>query len=635
MSNLDIALALAANGYRVFPLAPDSKRPIIKNFPDKATTDTATVRKWWSRPDRDVAIATGKGLVVVDPDAKDGKPGLANWQTLADLHGLPAPAFDLTTQSGGRHIYYRADKGYGNGSGRIAPGIDHRCEGGFVKFYGDRIPPPLDRLQPLPEPIAKRLALKREGDGKPIEGVELDTPDAIKRAATWLEQHAPEAIEGAGGESTTYQVAARVKDFGVSEPVALDLLLGHWNVTKAMPPWMPDELAIKVANAYRYGTSGAGAMSPEADFGLPPPNAAEKTDPLPQKKRRLQLEWFKDIQPDAGKRPLVKNLINHQTMTVLYGQSNEGKTFVALDLSLHIALGWDWQGHRTDQGAVIYIAAEGGGGIRKRLAAFRQFHGIDGQNVPFAVIPAAVDLLDPQADLNDLVALVREAAARAGLPAVLVVIDTLARAIGGGNENAPDDMGAFVRNVDALRARTGAGVLVVHHSGKDQARGARGHSSLRAATDTEFEVANRTVRHAKQRDLEEGNPILFGLKPVQVGTDPDGEAIVSCVVTGRQADPNADFHARVDKLPDRAKDALQVLRRCVEAAGEAPPAGLEVPAGVTGVTVDVWRAAFEAEYVAADGANMDSVRRIFRRAWPQLTQAGVVDTERGFAWVCS
>jgi hypothetical protein len=118
----------------------------------------------------------------------------------------------------------------------------------------------------------------------------------------------------------------------------------------------------------------------------------------------------------------------------------------------------------------------------------------------------------------------------------LVIIDTMARAMAGGDENSGQDMTRAVSAIDAIRAATGAHVCVVHHCGKDEARGARGHSSLRAAVDTEIEVSRpegepiTTVRVTKQRDLPMGEPMPFSLKVVELGTDCRGRPITSCLV---------------------------------------------------------------------------------------------------------
>ena len=186
---------------------------------------------------------------------------------------------------------------------------------------------------------------------------------------------------------------------------------------------------------------------------------------------RLEPIWFEDIEPPATSAALVKGVLDECGMSVLYGESGAGKTFFTLDLTLHVALGWEWRGNRVRQGGVIYIAAERQNGIRKRIEAFRQHHGLKDASPPFALIPTGVDLLDPAADTAPLIVKLKVAAARC--PIKLVVVDTLARAMAGGNENASDDMGAFIRNIDRIREETGAHVLIVHHCGKDTAKGAR------------------------------------------------------------------------------------------------------------------------------------------------------------------
>ena len=135
---------------------------------------------------------------------------------------------------------------------------------------------------------------------------------------------------------------------------------------------------------------------------------------------------------------------------------------------------------------------------------------------------------------------------RAKLPEAphLIVIDTLSRVMAGGDENSAADMTALIRNIDAIRENTGAHILTVHHTGKDAARGARGHSSLRAATDTEIEIMNEDGNRAavvtKQRDHNGGETFAFGLKPVLLGHDQDGDEVSSCVIEVADAE---DFRA--------------------------------------------------------------------------------------------
>tara|TARA_R100001244_G_scaffold115499_3_gene85732 strand:- start:13036 stop:15207 length:2172 start_codon:yes stop_codon:yes gene_type:complete len=225
----------------------------------------------------------------------------------------------------------------------------------------------------------------------------------------------------------------------------------------------------------------------------------------------------------AGAKPLVKGLLDQGAMTVLYGESNSGKTFVAMDLAFHIAAGRSWAGMKVAPGGVVYVAAEGGAGARKRAAALLAKYG--GDDVPFRFLLSPVNLLRADADLQPLGDSINEVGGT-----TLVVIDTLSRAMAGGDENASTDMGAMVRNLDALRAGVGAHLLVVHHSGKDKARGARGHSLLRAATDTEIEIADKVISVTKQRDIDGSFSSAFDLDVVTLGADSEGDPVTSCTV---------------------------------------------------------------------------------------------------------
>lgn len=222
--------------------------------------------------------------------------------------------------------------------------------------------------------------------------------------------------------------------------------------------------------------------------------------------------------------PLIKGLLDQGAMTVLYGDSNVGKTFVAMDLAYHVGAGLEYAGMKTAKGLVVYVAAEGGRGARKRAAALRLKYGA--RPVGFKLLASAIDLRRPDADIKPLVAALRGF----GEPILLIVIDTLSRALAGGDENSSVDMGNVVRHFDVLRAATGAHVMIVHHTGKERAKGARGHSLLRAATDTEIEVAEGSIEVTKQRDLERSWSSGFGLQVQVLGVDADGDPVTSCTV---------------------------------------------------------------------------------------------------------
>ncbi len=305
------------------------------------------------------------------------------------------------------------------------------------------------------------------------------------------------------------------------------------------------EVQTAIDGARRKGWTPEAQYANPAAIVAPQIATAPAADPsFDAPKRASELEWFDDVEPVLGGAYLVKGLLDAGTMSVVYGPSNSGKTFWTIDLAYHVAIGAPWRGRRVIQASVLYLAAEGGRGVINRVAALKQSHGV--LDVPLAVKRAGLDLLHDQADLQHIVDLSEEVRAKIPEAPHLIVIDTLSRVMAGGDENSAADMTALIRNIDAIRATTGAHILTVHHTGKDTARGARGHSSLRAATDTEIEIANedgaRAAMVTKQRDHNGGETFAFDLKNVSLGHDQDGDEVTSCVVEPVDSE---DFKAAV------------------------------------------------------------------------------------------
>jgi hypothetical protein len=418
----------------------------------------------------------------------------------------------------------------------------------------------LDWLDPAPDWILElcRNAHGRSAKGESREPVgSIDSEERIARAIEYLEREAPEAVAGDAGDITVFKIAARLREIGVSQAVALDLMLGHWNETKAHPVASAEWLDLKVSNAFRYATEAWGGASGLAEFGGSGLEILE-VGKKPADRPRLYRVRFDESVAKATEdppEPLIEGLIDMHSMVVMYGASNSGKTFVMLDFAFHIAAGLPWQGRRVSRGPVLYIATEGGRGIHKRVAALAKHYQQAG--VPLDLVPCPINLLDGRADVPALLQVVDAAQAEHKAPIKAIIIDTLNRALSGGDENASTDMGAFVRNIDKIRAATGAAVLVVHHSGKNQAMGARGHSSLRAATDTEIEIAENTISVTKQRDMDAASAIQFALDRVDVATGADGRPISSCVLHIL----NGSEFAKMDLSPEAQQmlDALETV----------------------------------------------------------------------------
>ncbi len=248
---------------------------------------------------------------------------------------------------------------------------------------------------------------------------------------------------------------------------------------------------------------------------------------------RFQRLEFGEMRAHLTDGYVVKGLIAPNTLVLVVGGSGSGKTFFTTDLSVHIAAQRPWRGRKVRGGLVVYVALEGAASAENRFAALRDEAEIP-KGIPLVQTPVPLNLRDTS-DVADLISFVRDNESTYGEKCVAIFIDTLSRAMAGGDENAPDDMGALIGGADAVRIATGAAIVLIHHVGKDMERGARGHSSLRAALDTEIEVSvtaegQRAAKVTKQRDLPGGDEFAYRLRQVILGRDEDGDAVTTCVV---------------------------------------------------------------------------------------------------------
>jgi len=249
---------------------------------------------------------------------------------------------------------------------------------------------------------------------------------------------------------------------------------------------------------------------------------------------------FADELPERYDPPdeLIEGVLTVDGGSVLYGDSNSGKTFLTLDMAASVARGVPWQGKRVEAGLVVYLAAESPSSVRTRLQAYQKHHACRVPN--FCIVQSPIDLFDGDADTNRVITLVQILERQRGQKVRLIVGDTLARLSAGANENAGQDMGLVVRRFDRIRTDCKAHFLLIHHCGKNAAAGARGWSGVRAAVDTEIEISDspsgRCVEITKQRDLStKGERIGFRLDVVTLGHTKWGEPATSCVVAAADA----------------------------------------------------------------------------------------------------
>lgn len=257
---------------------------------------------------------------------------------------------------------------------------------------------------------------------------------------------------------------------------------------------------------------------------------------------------------------LVEGYIEEDAIAVMYGAPGKGKSFLALDVSCCIASNTPFHGHQVKAGAVFYIAGEGHNGLARRLRAWAEHRQQEMPELLFMSEAAAE--LSSSASAASVAQAVQQLADATGEAPVLIVVDTLARNFGG-DENSATDMGQFVRNADALRRRWSATVLIVHHSGKDGDRGARGSSALKGAADAEYEVSrnedDKLVRLTprKMKDAEEPEPLAFELVTVPIQDD-TGQPIAGAALRPSEYIAPVPVPGRLGK---QQKAALEVLEQ--------------------------------------------------------------------------
>ena len=672
MSLTQSAEWLAAEmGLPVFP-CDAQKRPMTQHGFRDATKDPETIRRSF-RNAAMIGIPTGEasGFFVLDLDCKNGAQGL-EWLAAHEVR-LPQTRRHRT-RSGGVHLLFAMPTGrtIRNSASRVGPGVDVRGSGGYIiappsdgydvvdhaiiaeapAWLLDLIDPPAaPRVQSAIANNTRDLAAPRQSiDGTRYGMQALDNEcqailsaadgakhDTLNRAAFSIGGlvAAGELAEGPALHalaSALAGIASRCEDY----PAAQKTLGAAFRAGMAKPREAPPRLVRRVVEEY----APTRPEPPPRDHA--PEHWSAEPDPEPPAPEidrvapdapgtGLPLVYFQDVEPALTGEDFLEGVLIRAAMSVFYGPSNCGKTFFACDLALHVAYGKPWNGREVTQGGVIYCAMEGAHGIRNRVTAWARHYGLEGAPIPFAIIPVALNLQDPEADTSRLIEAIETAAAKMGQLVALVVMDTLSRAMAGGNENSPEDMGALVMNSDRIRQATGAHVAWIHHSGKDQAQGARGHSLLRAATDTEIEISRldsnspSTARVTKQRELEIDGVWTFSLERVELGKNQRGKPVTSCIVT--LAETMAQ-EARTS-LTNGESMALRILHDVMASQPVQPPYQAAQAGVQCAASKHAWREAFFARSTAD---SHEAKKKAFNRAAEGLSQKGKIGVHHDLVW---
>lgn len=614
----DHALAWAARGYRVFPCIAGSKHPRVARFYEVATSDPAEVHRLWSDPVTGWSLPFNIGvdtsdMIVVDIDQKNGKDGLASYMAL----DLPLDTLMARSPSGGRHAYLSGPS-KSLSVGKIGEGLDIRSYHGYVLAPGSvldaAIPAnkgvggtyTLDNDAPraaAPPHLIAKLDEPRERSGA-AAATELDSEFALARAAKYLREEAPPAIEGAGGDMATFKIAAIVKDMGLSAGATFDAMAEHWN-ERCSPAWELDQLRQKVDNVFLYALSAAGGQSPAVDFGgieeIPAPRYVQ---PVPSDRRwqqhgdelNLDATWlFYEMLPQTG-------------VCVLAGPSQGGKTFVLMHLARALGASKPFFGTTPDErGGTIILTGEGRRSMLARMEALEEDDrlpivsgDIDNLSVPGALDALAADL---RAKMDAMLA-------EFEVPVRLVAIDTLSASGLLRDEDANSEAGVAMKALSKLSEMLNVLVVVTHHPPKD-GKGLRGASAIFNDVDVVIEIVRektnsiRELSITKARDAQQRSLGVFTLIPVRLGTDSRGRVVTSC---------------HVSDAPPTGKDLTQVPKHVdtlIESVEWALVNDVETIDGQDCVDVEIVRDVFKDRY----GGSKDASN--FRKKWDGVLAFGI------------
>jgi hypothetical protein len=354
-------------------------------------------------------------------------------------------------------------------------------------------------------------------------------------------------------------------------------------------------------------------------------------------KHHPDIEFAEDTQLAKTNDDVVKGLVPAKSLVILYGPSAAGKTFLAIHLAFCIALGKRFFGRRIRQGCVLYIALEGQGGFAKRIVAARNEYGNPGRS--FAQLKKSIVLARNKANNTDIASIIeagKYVALEAGCPLALIIVDTYARAVAGDDEKEAACFAAVAKHANDIANQTGATVMLLHHPGKDAAKGPRGSSAITPGADAvivierDSKASTRRVELEKVKDGEEGTLGEFTLKTLVLGEDEEGNKVTSCIVQ-----PLEGITAKGPRRPRPESQAGKALNELdhllIDGKGKASRGHPRAPVGVTLIKRTEWHSACLEKRLTADGKEK-SEDRAFQRAVKALVKAGLVGEYGEVVW---
>jgi hypothetical protein len=319
---------------------------------------------------------------------------------------------------------------------------------------------------------------------------------------------------------------------------------------------------------------------------------------------------------------LIKGIIEQATVGMFFGSPASGKSFAAMDMAYCIAIGHDFANKPVQQGQVVYLAGEGFNGLSKRFKALEAKYQTKTSDIYISNMPASLMCKEN----TDKV--IEEVDKICPNPS-LIIVDTLHRNFGGGDENSAKDVGKLMEVITAIIHHTGSAVLLVHHSGHSAGDRARGSSALKAALDVEYKISKKgdvvTMKNTKVKDFDEPKPILFNLvsQPISEWLDDEGRPVKSAVL----AINNDEAPKRKVLLSKRESGALNALEALINDKGILiPQTAIKANPMLSGksyIHLDDWRIEVY-KLLDADDLDNQAKQKAFKRAREKLEEGKLV-----------
>lgn len=401
----------------------------------------------------------------------------------------------------------------------------------------------------------------------------------------------------------------------------------------------------EVESAFRFACTANGMVrddGPRAfeatfasgfDEGMKRPFAVEESDQPPapdgaKPRERFEITMFGDIEENPVKLWLVDDVLGSGEFSCFWGMPGCGKSVALGDGAFHVAAGREWFGRRVEPGLVIYIAAERAELTKRRFAALRKEHGVT--DIPLAVVKGRLDFTSGLDDANAIIAAVKGLEKRTGKRCVWVIVDTVARTFGAGDENSAADMGAYVKACDLIGESLSAHLSIVHHCSRTGEK-PRGSIALDGAVDATFKVVKNNGLHSivldKENDAPDAGAMRFRMVSVELGHDQHGKPTTAPVIVVDDttvAVIEGHGGSKITVSKGKPRKGAATFSAALAAAGQ------ESPDGRLGLHVDVLK-----DYLrkAFDGPTVKptSLDTIVRRELANLISKG--NAERIGEWL--